>query len=111
MNFFKDTGLLIVFCFFTLFHDSPDIVYVFGFLTALIFCCADYFLELNKLLLPIFLLYLLVSILLPELLYFYPACAYVLLHHKRPPQASACISGHMASGKQTWSFYVLESSG
>ena len=62
MNFFKDTGLLIVFCFFTLFHDSPDIVYVFGFLTALIFCCADYFLELNKLLLPIFLLYLLVSI-------------------------------------------------
>ena len=37
MNFFRDTGLLIVFCFFTLFHDSPDIVYVFGFLTALIF--------------------------------------------------------------------------
>ena len=59
---YKRQGLLIVFCFFTLFHDSPDIVYVFGFLTALIFCCADYFLELNKLLLPIFLLYLLVSI-------------------------------------------------
>ena len=93
MNFFRDTGLLIIFCFFTLFHDSPDIVYVFGFLTALIICCADYFLELNKLLLPISLLYLLVSILLPELLYFYPACAYVLLHHKRyiPAAAGLCL--------------------
>lgn len=93
MNFFRDTGLLLLFSFFTLFHASLDIVYVLAFLTALILCCADYFLELDKLLLPVSILYLLASIPIPILLCFYPACAYVFLRHKGyiPAAAGLCM--------------------
>ena len=93
MNFFRDTGLLLLFSFFTIFHASLDIVYVLAFLTALILCCSDYFLELDKLLLPVLILYLFVSIQLPVLLCFYPAFAYVLLRHKDfiPAAAGLCL--------------------
>lgn len=85
MNYLRDTGLLLLYCFLTLFCARPDFFFVLAFLTAVIFCCTGYFLKSEKLIIPVSLLYLAVSLFFPAFLYFFPAVAYVLFRYKYYP--------------------------
>lgn len=92
MNYFVDTGLLFAYCFFFLFYTAPNKMYVLAFLAALILTCCANFLKSKPIFLGITLLYLLVSLLFPTMLFFYPVCAY-LLFSKRLflPLGFSCI--------------------
>lgn len=83
MKIIRDFGLLLIYCFLTLFYVSPDFFYVLAFLAALIFCCADSFLDINLLMIPITLLYLAAAWISPSFLCFFPAVTYVLFRHRR----------------------------
>lgn len=82
MRYLKDTGIMFLLCFLTLFSAEPNVRFVLSFLIALIFCSTDYFLDLKKLLLPVSLIYLLTALVFPPLLYFLPAWSYTLYRHR-----------------------------
>lgn len=92
MKIIRDSVLLFLYCFFSLFHTSPSFFYVLAFLAALIICCADCFLDLSLLIIPISFLYLTAAWANPAFLYFFPPIAYVLFSRRRiiPLIAGAC---------------------
>lgn len=85
MNYLRDTGLLLLYCFLTLFCTRPDFFYVLAFLTVVILCCTGYFLKSEKLILPVSLLYLAICLFYPAFLYFFPVAAYMLFRYKCYP--------------------------
>ena len=82
MRYIKDIILLLLYCFLTLFYATPDLLYVLSFLATLILCCADYFLDLKKYIVPVFLIYFCVSLFFTPFLYFFPASTYLLFRHR-----------------------------
>lgn len=82
MRYIKDMILLFLYCFLTLFYATPNLLYVLSFLATLILCCADYFLDLKKYVLPLFFIYFLVSLFFTPFLYFFPASIYLLFRHR-----------------------------
>lgn len=82
MKYMKDSVLILFYCFFTLFHTRPDFYYVLALLAALIICCMDCFMDLNLYIIPISLVFLLITWFCPAFLYFFPAVAYVLFRRR-----------------------------
>lgn len=78
-------GLLFLYCFFNLFSARPNIFFVLAFLVALIICCTDCFLNLERVIAPLSFLYLFGTWLSPAFLCFAPAIAYVLFRRKKGP--------------------------
>ena len=72
MRNIKDTCLLFIYCFFTLFTVRADFFYVLAFLAALILCCMDYFIESRGILLLCSFLFLAAAWINPTFLYFLP---------------------------------------
>ncbi|MGC4019419.1 MAG: histidine kinase [Muricomes sp.] len=82
MNYLRDIGLLLLYCFLTAFYADINFFYVLAFLTAVIFCCTDYFAKSKSFLLFLPFIYLALSLFSPDFLYFFPAAAYVLFSRK-----------------------------
>lgn len=82
MKYIKDSLLILLYCFFTLFKASPDFYFVLAFLTALIICCADCFSNIDSAVTPVSLIYLAASWFSPAFLYFFPAVAYILFRRR-----------------------------
>ncbi|MBU3875438.1 sensor histidine kinase [Faecalicatena sp. AGMB00832] len=82
MRNIKDTCLLFIYCFFTLFTVRADFFYVLAFLAALILCCMDYFIESRGILLLCSFLFLAAAWINPTFLYFLPAVSYLLFRRR-----------------------------
>lgn len=80
MRYFQDTGLLILYSFPALFFIDPDIHFIIALLCSLILMCCCYVFE-NRIFLSIlFLIYGLLTLLMPRLLLFCPVFIYVILY-------------------------------
>lgn len=102
MRNIKDSCLLFVYCFFTLFHARADFFYVLAFLTALIICCMDHFIDSRVFVLVCSLIFLAAAWMNPAFLYFFPAVSYTLFCRK---YETAVLAG----GCVTLSFFWIRS--
>lgn len=97
MRYLASTGLLMIYCFFSLFYTRLDIFYVLAFLCVFIICCMDYFCSTEFPIRAISYFYLGAAFFMPSFLIFLPAAAFVFLHHKNyvplAPPWSACTAG------------------
>ncbi|WP_334145243.1 sensor histidine kinase [Muricomes intestini] len=108
VNYLRDTGLLLLYCFLTLFQTGSDFFYILAFLTAVILCCADYFLDFKKFFFLPVLLYFTLSLLSPFFLCFFPAVSYVLLRHRSYPSLAAGLGLFLYFfGTKDINFYIL----
>lgn len=80
MRYFQDTGLLILYSFPTLFFIDPDSHFIIALLCSLILICCCYVFESRIFLSILFLIYGLLTLLMPRLLLFCPVFIYVILY-------------------------------
>lgn len=80
MRYFKDSILLMFYSLFLIFYARIDSSLVLSFLSALILCCLSSFEDFRRLILALFLLFVLLSGFYPAFLIFMPAAAYALLN-------------------------------
>lgn len=108
MRYLASTGLLMIYCFFSLFYTRLDIFYVLAFLCVFIFCCMDYFCSTEFPIRAISYFYLGAAFFMPSFLIFLPAAAFVFLHHKNyvPLAPLVCLyCWHVPAG--TFKAYAL----
>lgn len=86
-----DLSLLLMYCFLYLFSSKPDLLFILAFLIALILCCTDCFLDMERVIAPLCILYLLGTWLSPDFLGFAPAIAYLLFRHGQ--KLGLCVGG------------------
>lgn len=80
MRYFQDIGLLILYSFLALFFIEPDSHFIFALLCTMILICCCYTFEKRILISILFVVYGLITLKLPELIFFYPIFIYVILY-------------------------------
>ena len=103
MGYFQDTGVLLLYCMTALFWISADRKFIFALLYALVLLCGEYVLEHRMTKILGCVAFVGTSILIPELVVFYPVMGYALLKEKsRVAALTSMITGGVILTENTY---------
>ncbi|MDD3221779.1 MAG: sensor histidine kinase [Clostridia bacterium] len=87
MRYFQDTGLLLLYCLFSILYTPINLVFILAFLCATILCCSGFFIDSKHIKCLLCFLYLAAALVLPAFFFFFPVPVYILFREAIVPGA------------------------